>query len=166
MVKKIIYLLIISLLFIQTANANSWKKINNSKFKDVIMEIKEDAIHRVNNYVLYTVHFKNKDIGDYINVICTDCANFSSNIILTTEYDKNFAPIYETYKINYLNLQPIGNNTMLYNAAVYACTSKESYNKSEKTGDSKVKKVVKSIGKCIGTILMLPFALLEALFQA
>lgn len=168
MVKKILAMVLLFSIFSSSpVYAGSWKNMNNKNFKNINIEIKKDAIYKNQNYVFYTVHFKSKKIGDYINVIRTNCSDFTSNILMTSAYDDSFKPYYEDYEIDESNNKAIDSTSILYDSATYACMAKDNYSKSSKSskGESKVKKVFKGIGEGLLMILVLPFALIGAIFS-
>lgn len=126
-------------------------------------------IHKELPYVTYTVRTKDKELGDYINIVRTNCNDMSTGIISTLNYDKTFYPTYNMEQSN-LNLKPLNSGAALYNAATYACTNNDTYTKTKKNASSEKDglgmKIVKGIGKTLGFIIILPFALIAVLLGA
>lgn len=117
-------------------------------------------------YVTYTVRMKDKEMGDYINIVKTNCNDMSTGVISTFSYDKSYFPAYNTLDTN-IYLAPLKSGAALYNAATYACTSADSYTKTKNKGSSEKDgmgmKILKGTGEVLGTIIVLPFAILGAL---
>lgn len=168
--KKVI--IIILLLFINIGAAHSaWKKIENPVNNSAKIYVETKYIKKETPYVTYTIRMKDKLLGDYINIVKTDCSDLSSAIISTIEYDSSFVPIYNNEEPTF---KPVDKNASLYNCATYACTSKDTYTKNViddkdamiHSSDKVAVKILKGIGIGIGCIVALPVILLVFLFGA
>ena len=104
-------------------------------------------------------------MGDFINTIKTDCSDMTTGIVQSIAYDKNYYPTYN--ESENVSLDTLNTNSVLYNAAMFACNSKDTYTKTKKNASSEKDgipmKILKGTGQTIGFILVLPFALLGAL---
>lgn len=170
--KKFVILILLLVINIETALA-SWEKIENPTNNRVKIYIEKKYIKKETPYVTYTVRMKDKKLGNYINIIKTDCSDLSSAIIATLEYDSSYIPIYNLDEQNY-EFKPIQKDAMLYNPATYACMSKDTYTKNViedkdaiiHSSDNVAVKILKGIGIGIGCIVALPVILLVMLFNA
>jgi len=117
-------------------------------------------------YVIYTVRTKDKEMGDYINIVKTNCNDMTTGIISSFNYDKDYYPTYITHDDN-VSLTQLQRGAALYSAAKYACTNNDTYKKTKENlsteKDGLGMKILKGTGKTIGFILVLPFALLAIL---
>lgn len=153
------------------ANADNWKVVQKIKKDKMIVYLHNKSIKKEPPYVTYTMRFKSKLTGDYINVVYANCNDFSSGIIGTYEYNDNFEPYYESIEVK-PELKEIDNTSILYDTTSNACISKDSYikqrkEKAKKTreGDSIPMKIIKGIGMTIGCIICLPLALIAMLLK-
>ena len=117
-------------------------------------------------YVTYTVRMKDKEMGDYINVVKTNCNDMSSGVITTFNYDKSYYPLYTNLN-NDITYKPLQSGAALYNAAAFACTHSDTYKKTKENASTETDgmgmKILKGTGKTLGFIILLPFILLGAL---
>ena len=146
-------------------SAPSLKEVE-SPIKTIKLYIYKDYILKNLPYVAYTVRIKDKEMGDYINIVATDCNDMSTGVISTFSYDKSYYPDYESLEPK-INFEPLKSGAVLYNAATYACTSKDTYLKTKEDSSSEkdgvCMKILKGTGTAIGVIIALPFYLLGAL---
>lgn len=114
-----------------TSYAAALKEIDNP-INDVKIYIYKKYIQKENSSATYTIRIQDKNVGDYINVINTNCSDFSSAIVTTTEYNSSFVPIYDNILSEDLDYKSIDKNSVLYNAATYACMSENTYTTTSK----------------------------------
>jgi hypothetical protein len=157
--------LIIAFLLSQPVFANNWKHIENNKTDNVSTYIQTNTIRKDNGNVTYTTRLKMKNVGDYINVVYTNCSDLSSATLGTYEFDKNFSIVYEGLDIP-SELTALDKTSLLYNVATTACTLDHSYNVAKAKKGNKFVKVMKGIGTVLGCILIAPFVLVAAILGA
>ena len=163
--KKFIIGIILTFLVSQQAFASNWKHIDNNKTNKASIYLQTNTIKRDDAYVTYTTRLKMKNVGDYINVVYTNCSDLSSATLGTYEYAKDFSIKYESLDIPN-ELTALDKTSLLYDVAPIACSSEPSYNVAKPKKDNKFVKVLKGIGTDIGFILIAPFALLAVLLGA
>lgn len=163
--KNIIVGIIFSLLLTQQAFASNWKHIENNKTNKASIYLQTNTIKKDGAYATYTTRLKMKNVGDYINVVYTNCSDFSSATLGTYEYADDFSTSYESLSIP-RELTSLDKTSLLYNVAPIACISEHSYNVVKPKKENKFVKVIKGIGIGIGYILIAPFALLALVLGA
>lgn len=165
--KKILILLLIFIGFQTNCYSSSLKELE-SPIDTIKLYIYKDYIYKNLPNVIYTIRINDKAMGDYINIVETNCNDMSSGVIKTFEFDKKYNPIYNI-SLSDVVLEPAKPGTILYTAGTYACTSNDSYAKSKtkktkNSGEDGIgMKILKGAGKTIGFILILPFVILGAL---
>lgn len=161
-------IIILFILFISLQGAGyctpALKEID-STIDTINLYIYKGYIQKKLPYVTYTVRTKDKNMGDYINIVKTNCNTMDTGIVSSLVFDKNYYP---TYNFDtQVELTPINSNALLYNAAKLACSSNDTYTKTKQNASSEKDgipmKILKGTGKTIGFILVLPFAILGAL---
>lgn len=163
--KNIIIGIIIALFSSQQVFASNWKHIENNKTNKASIYLQTNTIKKNGAFVTYTTRLKIKNIGDYINVVHTNCSDFSSATLGTYEYSKDFSISYDNLEIPQ-ELTPIDKTSLLYNVAPIACTSENTYQVVKPKKENKFVKVIKGIGKGIGYILIAPFVLIALILGA
>ena len=146
-------------------SAPALKEIDNP-IETIKLYIYKGYIYKNLPYVLYTVRMNDKVMGDYINIVKTNCNDMSTGVISTFKYDKSYYPTYNLNDTN-VSLEPLKSGAALYNAATYACTNSETYVKTKENASSErdgvAMKIIKGTGKTIGFIIALPFIILGSL---
>lgn len=163
--KNIIVGIIFSLLLTQQAFASNWKHIENNKTNKASIYLQTNTIKKDGAYATYTTRLKMKNVGDYINVVYTNCSDFSSATLGTYEYADDFSIIYESLDVP-KELTPLDKTSLLYNVVPIACTAEHSYLVVKPKKPNKFVKVMKGIGTGLGYIIIAPFALLFLLLGA
>lgn len=161
--KTLIIGIIIVLISSQQVFANNWKQIENNKINKISIYLQTDTIKKEDFYVTFTTRLNIKKVGDYINVVQTNCTDLSSATLGTYEYSKDFSINYENLKTS-TNLTPIDKTSSLYNVAQIACTSENTYNTVHPKKENLFIKVAKGIGTVIGYIFIAPLAILAIIF--
>jgi hypothetical protein len=147
--------------------ANNWKHIENNKTNKVSTYLQTNSINKSGDFVTYTTRLKMKNVGDYINVVYTNCTDFSSATLGTYEFNKDFSISYEDLYSNIPSeLTPLDNTAILYNVASVACVSNQTYKVIKGKKENMFVKVVKGVGTVIGFILLAPFVIVAAVFSA
>jgi hypothetical protein len=157
--------MIIAFLLSSPVFANNWKHIENNKTDKVSTYIQTNTIRKDSKNVTYTTRLKIKNTGDYINVVYTNCSDFSSATLGTYEFDKNFSIYYENLTIP-SELMPLDKTSLLYNVASVACTLDNSYNVKKAKSENLFVKVMKGLGTVLACVLIAPFYLVAAVLGA
>lgn len=163
--KNIIVGIILALLVSQQTFASNWKHIENNKTDKASIYLQTNTIKKEGAFATYTTRLKMKNVGDYINVVYTNCSDFSSATLGTYEYADDFSISYESLDIP-RDLTQLDKTSLLYNVAPVACTAEHSYNVVKAKKPNKFVKVMKGIGTGLGYIIIAPFALLFLLLGA
>ncbi len=177
---KILVFVLIFLIFSGSVMASDWKKVKDEQIKNLKLEVwlNNANYNRSGDYLMYAVRFKNKEVGDYVNTICTDCRDYSSVVLDTQLYDKNFIPQYPDFSEINSNFVPIDKTSMLMSVAPKACreltsvsntkSSVKSKNEKSKTpsGEGGFKKFIKGVGSFFKFILIAPIAIVIVVLQA
>lgn len=189
-------LLIVCLIFslIETFNsvviASEWKEISNDNIQKLKLKVylNTKSYKCDDNYIFYIIRYKGKNVGDYINTICSNYNDYSSAIIETKEFNKNYKPEYPNISDISDNFMKLDESSILSSIVPIVCRdirflqasaakkeeiknnkTKIKNSKKEKTYKTKVYrenifvKFFKGVGKIFEFILILPFAVLFAL---
>ena len=172
--KHLIVILLLNVYFLHPAFAKGWTEVK-SQNSSIKAYINEDNIQKNNITVIYTLRFKDKNIGDYINVVQSNCSDFSTAVLATYEYDKNLKIDYSSIlSISMPEYKQIDDSSILYNAASIACVlpsntknfteiKKTESNKKSTNEKSLTKKIISGVGDSVLFVVCLPFAILNAL---
>lgn len=166
--KKILILFMIFIGFQTTCYSSPSLKELESPIETIKLYIYKNSIYKDTPNVIYTIRINDKEMGDYINIVETNCNDMSAGLIKTFEFNKKYNPVYNM-SLSDVVLEPVKPGTVLYIAGTYACTSNDSYSKTKtkktkNSGEDGIcMKILKGTGKTIGFILILPFVILGAL---
>ncbi|MCM1264895.1 MAG: hypothetical protein NC200_01740 [Candidatus Gastranaerophilales bacterium] len=186
--KKIIAIYLVMFMASNCVFAGEWTKMKEFSAANKQLEVWYNPTYTKcdENYVLYTMRFKEKGVGDYINIVCTDTTTMDTAVIGTYLYDKKFVPEYpEIYSFSDC-FKPLDTTSMLYPVAQRACADykiRSQYNNSgtskkyskRKTsyvsGATKEKKSFISsffggLFTVIGVIIVLPFVIVGKILSA
>ena len=160
-------ILVLTMISFQTVcmSTPALKELDNP-IETIKLYIYKGYVYKDLPYAIYTVRIKDKEMGDYINVVKTNCNDMSTGIISTFKYDKSYYPTYNMNNTD-VSLEPLKSGAALYNAATYACTNNDTYAKTKENASSEKDglgmKILKGTGKTIGFIIILPIAIVGAL---
>ena len=166
--KRTCLLILCCLLFNNVCFASPLLKELESNDPDKRVFIYTEYIEKVAPFAKYTVRIKSGKQGDYISIVETNCSDFSSIVFLTLKYSANYYPYYSSKDTG--KFQQLDRSSILYNAASYACMSNDTYSETSKKSVSKSNdniavKILKGIGTTVGCIVLLPIAILVAIFK-
>lgn len=123
--KKLLIIFFIFTLFFNTATASEWKKIKDENIKNLKLEVWLNSFYykRNGDYVIYRVRFKNNEIGDYENMVCTNCSDYTSAILNTQLFDKTYIPTFPDVSEVNTNLVEIDKTSMLMSVIPIICNA-------------------------------------------
>ena len=176
--KKIIIMYFVIFMSANYVFAGEWTKVKECSAGNKNLEAWYNPKYTRcrDNYVFYTMRFKEKDVGDYINLVCTNVKDMTTAVVGTSVYEKKFVPEYPEGYLSSVVFQPLDETSMLYPVAQLAIKDYERLIKvkstssgySGKNGSQSVSKPKKNfigsffggLATAIGVIIILPFVVL------
>lgn len=177
-------------IFNNVAYASEWKEIKTDDIKKLNLKVYLNTkIYKCeNNYIFYLVRYKGKEIGDYTNSICSNRNDYSSVILETNKFSKDYTPQYPNIVDITDDFIKLDKQSLLNSIVPIACkefnsnkisirknkinntetgvktakVEKKNY-KTNSSGENIFAKFFKGVGKVCEFILIIPLAILFAL---